>query len=411
MPLVIFVAPWFSEFAAHSIDALAGLDGVRLALISQEPLESLAPPLRDRVAAHWRVTDAFDAAQIADAARALSGRLGPVHRLVGVLEQAQVAIAEAASDGRRRHGRGGGAQLPRQGAHEDAPARAGVPCARHRLAASEAEAFAFAEEVGYPLVVKPPAGAGSVSTFRVDGAKALAEALRVSAPNADNPALLEEFITGEEHSFETMSLDGHAVWHSLTRYYPAPLEVMRNPWIQWCMVLPREVDDARYDDIRRAAARALQVLGMDTGLSHMEWFRRADGSVAISEVGARPPGAQITTMISRACDIDFMAAWARLMVYGEFAPPERRYAVGAAFLRGQGRAEVRAVRGLAEAHREIGHLVTDVKLPREGTNAFEQLRGRGLRHPPHPDTAVSNRPCPARLARQVELDRTRVSSQ
>ena len=109
MPLVIFVAPWFSEFAAHSIDALASLSGVRVALVSQEPLESLQSPLRDRVAAHGRVSDAFDAAQITDAALALSRRLGPVHRLVGVLEQAQVAIAEARERLGVAGGRGGGA--------------------------------------------------------------------------------------------------------------------------------------------------------------------------------------------------------------------------------------------------------------------------------------------------------------
>ena len=153
-------------------------------------------------------------------------------------------------------------------------------------------------------------------------------------------------------------------------------------------VLPREVDDARYDDIRRAAARALQVLGMGHWAEPHEWFRRADGTVAISEVGARPPGAQITTMISRAHDIDFMAAWARLMVYGEFAPPERRYAVGAAFLRGQGRGEVRAVHGLEEAQQEFGHLVTDVKLPREGQTPSSSYEGEGTSSSRHPEQAV-----------------------
>ena len=39
------------------------------------------------------------------------------------------------------------------------------------------------------------------------------------------------------------------MWHSLTHYYPTPLEVLRNPWIQWSVVLPREIDDPRYDDI------------------------------------------------------------------------------------------------------------------------------------------------------------------
>ena len=44
----------------------------------------------------------------------------------------------------------------------------GIPCARHRLADSAAAAADFAREVGFPLVVKPPAGAGAKSTFRLD---------------------------------------------------------------------------------------------------------------------------------------------------------------------------------------------------------------------------------------------------
>ena len=389
MPLVIFVAPWFSEFATSAIEATAQLPDVRLAVVSQEPLETLAQPLRDRVAAHWRVGDVFDAGQIAGAARALSERLGPIHRLFGVLEQAQVAIAEA----REILGVEGMSVEATRNFRDKARMKellreAGVPCARHRLVADEDEAAGFAEEVGYPLVVKPPAGAGSQSTFRADDARTLAEAIRLSAPSAHQPALVEEFMTGREYSLETVSVAGRAVWHSLTHYHPTPLEVMRNPWIQWCLVLPREVDDAGYDDIRRAGARALEVLGMDTGLSHMEWFRRPDGTVAISEVGARPPGAQITTMMSRAGDIDFLGAWARLMVYGDFEPPPRLYAVGAAFLRGQGRGRVQAVHGVDEVGREIGHLVTDVRLPQPGQTPSSSYEGEGYVILRHPETAV-----------------------
>ena len=85
----------------------------------------------------------------------------------------------------------------------------------------------------------------------------------------------------------------------------------------------------------------------------MEWFRRADGSVAISEVAARPPGAQITTLVSRAHDIDFVQAWARLMIFNTFDPPDRRYAAGAAFLRGQGQGRVRAVHGWEQVSARI----------------------------------------------------------
>src|ERR687894_809135 len=384
MHFVIFAAPWFTDNAHRFIEATLSQPGVRVAVVSQEPQEHLAGHLRDRLAAHWRVEDIFDPGQLAHAARVLSEHFGPVHRLYGAYEQLQVPLAEA----REMLGvEGMSTEAARnfrdKSRMKDVLRAAGVPCARHRLAHDESEGRGFAEEVGFPLVLKPPAGAGAQSTFRVDDAGAFGEELRISAPTPEQPVLIEEFITGEEHSLETISVGGRAVWHSLTHYYPAPLEVLRNPWIQWCLLLPREVDGPQYDDIREAAVAALGALGMDTGLTHMEWFRRGDGSVAISEVGARPPGAQITTLVSRAHDIDFLHAWGRVMVYGEFDPPERRYAAGAAFLRGQGSGRVVAIHGLEQAGKDLGELVTDVKLPEMGQTPTGSYEGEGyvlLRH-------------------------------
>jgi biotin carboxylase len=263
-----------------------------------------------------------------------------------------------------------------------------VPCARHALARSSQQAVAAAHEIGYPLVVKPPAGAGSVATYRVESDQQLRSILAMNHPSDAQPILLEEFIVGDEHSLETISIDGVAVWHSLTHYGPTPLDVVRNPWIQWCVLLPREIDDPRYDDIKRAAAAALRALGMQTGLSHMEWFRRRDGTVAIGEVGARPPGAQITTLVSRANDIDFLAAWARVMIFGDFTAPVRKFAVGAAFLRGQGSGQVRNVHGLDAVAAEVGSLVCDYRIPRVGQMSADTYEGEGYIIIRHPETAV-----------------------
>ena len=103
------------------------------------------------------------------------------------------------------------------------------------------------------------------------------------------------------------------------------------------MLLPRDIDGGEYADLVETAHRAVTALGLRTGLSHMEWFRRADGSVAISEVGARPPGAQFMTLMSFAHDVDMYAAWARPRRDATSSTrPPRRYAVGAAYLRAQG---------------------------------------------------------------------------
>jgi biotin carboxylase len=391
MPVALFAAPILSENAARMIAAIAALPGVRVGVISQAPLEDLPEPVRSRVS-HWRIPDVLDTAQLLEAVGQLEQRLGRADRLIGAYEQLQVPLAEV----RERRGIAG---MPAEAARnfrdkarmKSLLREAGLPCARHRLVTGPADAMGFAGEIGFPLVVKPPAGAGALATTKADDVNALRTAVDAATPAPDRPVLLEEYMTGDEHSFETVSIDGRAVWHSLTHYYPSPLEVLRNPWIQWCLILPREVEEPQYDAIRRAGFRALEVLGMETGLSHMEWFRRPDGTIAISEVAARPPGAQIMTIVSRAHDFDFVAAWARLMVFDEFAAPPRRYAVGAAYLRGQGSGRVKAIHGLDQVQHEIGSLVVDAKLPTAGQTPTGSYEGEGFVILRHPDTAVVQR--------------------
>lgn len=385
MPRVIFVAPFLMPATVRFVQATAGLPGVRLGLLTMDPAVKVPPSLAGAVVAHQQVDDAFDPGRLAVAARRLAERLEGLDRLLGALEQLQVPLAEA----RERLGVPGmGAEAARnfrdKARMKTLLRQAGLPCARHRLVESRGDGRAFAAEVGFPLVVKPPAGAGAKGTFRVDGPEALEEALAVAAPAPGRPVLLEEFVVGEEASLETVSIGGRPVWSSSTRYLPTPLEVVQNPWIQWCVLLPREQDDPRLADVRPLAFRALEVLGMDTGLTHLEWFRRRDGSVALSEVAARPPGAQITTLMSVAHEVDFLAAWARLMVYGELDLPPRRWAAGAAFLRGVGSGRVKAVRGLKQAQRELGSLVVETSLPRPGQAKSSSYEGEGhviLRHP------------------------------
>ncbi|MBT9583054.1 ATP-grasp domain-containing protein [bacterium] len=387
---VIYATPFFTQNTMGLIKAFAHLEGVRLGVISQEPQEVLPLELRQRFVGHWRVHDALNFDQLNWAAAELARRHGPVQRLIAANEQIQLPLAQV----RDRLGIPGMSaetvlNFRDKGRMKDLFHEHGIPCARHCRAVSDDDAWSFVQEVGFPICVKPVDGAAAQSTYRVENSRSLRELLQSRPASPQAPLQLEEFLVGQENSFESVTLGGVSVWHSWTRYQPTPLDVMRNPWIQWRIVLPREVDDSDYDEIREFGPRALKALGMGTGLSHLEWFRRSDGRIAIGEVGARPPGAQITTMMDRAHDMNSEEAWARLMVFGDFdAPKERKYAVGNAFLRGLGGSRVKGVMGIDQVFAEIGEHITDYRIPQLGQPAAISYEGEGFIIVRHPETRV-----------------------
>src|SRR5690349_21907692 len=94
MVVAAFVAPFLLPATVRFVATAAQVPGVRLAVITTAAAEQVPPELARHLAGHWRVDDALDPRQIADAVRGLSGQLGRLERLVGALEQLQVPLAE-----------------------------------------------------------------------------------------------------------------------------------------------------------------------------------------------------------------------------------------------------------------------------------------------------------------------------
>ena len=210
---VVFVAPFNMPATTRFVSAIAELPDVQLALITQEPAEVLPVELRQRLAAHYRVADALDVRHLVPAVQALGKQLGGIDRLLGTLEQLQVQLGQL----RDRFGvHGMGEDVARnfrdKARMKDVLRASGVPCARHRRLSSAAEGWVFAREVGFPMIVKPLDAAAARGTFRVTDAEGLQAALHALQPTADHPCVAEEFVTGLERSFETVSIRGRAVW-------------------------------------------------------------------------------------------------------------------------------------------------------------------------------------------------------
>src|SRR3954462_9356667 len=389
MVVAAFVAPYLLEATARFVSVAAELPGVRLGLVTCEPVERIPPDVRERLAGHWRIDDAPAPRQLAWAVSGVGGQLGRVERLVGALEQLQVPLAQV----RESLGIEGmdvrtAINVRDKSQMKETLQAAGIPCARHALVRSAGQATTFADQVGFPLVAKPPAGGGAQTAVPFGAGEQLPSWLAAVPLGEDSPALLEEFLTGEEHTFDSVTLGGSTVWSSIADYRPPPLEGLRTPWIQWTVLLPRDITGPRYEGIHRWGPAALKALGVPDALTHMEWFARPDGSVAVSEVGARPPGAQVTSMHGYAHDFDLYRAWTEVVIHGRFDVPERRYAAGTAYLRGLGRGRVRAVHGLDAVQQQIGHLVVEARIPQPGQPAATDYLGEGYAMVRDPDTAV-----------------------
>src|SRR3954451_20744038 len=94
MANVVFVAPYALDATTRFVNAVAEVPGVRLGLVSSDPIERFPAGVEATIAGHWHIDDCLDAEQLTAAVAALGWHLGPVDRLVGILENLQVPLGE-----------------------------------------------------------------------------------------------------------------------------------------------------------------------------------------------------------------------------------------------------------------------------------------------------------------------------
>ncbi len=238
---------------------------------------------------------------------------------------------------------------------------AGLRTPWHVAAQTVADVWAAAERVGFPLIVKPIAGAGSADTYRADSVAELDAIL----PNLRHvPRVsVEEFIDAEEFTYDTICADGQVLFENICQYHPRPLLTKMHEWISPITLALRDLDAPGLQGGRELGAAVLRVLGFRDGFSHMEWYRKADGDVVFGEIGARPPGARTVDVMNYATDADLFSAWAQAIVHGEISPPvERRYNAASIFKRARGVGRITHYEGLDRLLAEYGEHVAALDL-------------------------------------------------
>ena len=264
---------------------------------------------------------------------------------------------------------------------------AGIRTARHASATTVAQVKEAAQEIGFPIIVKPIAGAGSMDTVKAASADELDRAL--AQVRSYDEVNVEEFIEGEEYTYDTICIDGRIVYENVCYYRPNPLIARSTEWISPQTIALRDLSPPEVQAGITLGHQVLKALDFRTGFTHMEWFHTARKEVVFGEIAARPPGAHTVDLMNFVGDVDLFAGYAEADLKGTFSESTaRKYNVSNIFKRAQGRGRIRRIEGLESIMARFGEHIVHVDLLPVGAerrNWVQTLVSDGYVVVRHPD--------------------------
>jgi biotin carboxylase len=267
---------------------------------------------------------------------------------------------------------------------------AGIRTPHHYRARSVGEVHQALERVGYPAIVKPIAGAGSADTYRLNDPGDL-ERVTPALRGIDEVSV-EEFVEGEEFTFDTICRGGRILFYNICWYRPRPLIGKQNEWVSQQTVVLRNPEVDYLAAGRQMGERVLEAMGFQDGFTHMEWYLKPDGEAVFGEIGARPPGGRTVDAMNFASDIDLFRWWAEAMVHGRISSAlERKYNCATIFKRAVGQGVITGYSGLDRLLAEYGPEVAALELNPIGSprrDWRQLLIGDGMVVVRHPDLST-----------------------
>jgi biotin carboxylase len=349
---VLMISPGYPGEMPYFTRALAKL-GAAVFGVGDQPERSLPGNVREALVAHLCVSDLWDEGAVVAAVRN-EARKVRIDRVECLWEPAMVLAA------RIREALGcPGLSVEQTIAFRDKEVMkqvldaAGIRTPWHKRCRTADEVRAAADGCGFPLIVKPIAGAGSSDTHRVDDPRDLERVIRMVGHVTE--VSVEEFVDGDEFTYDTVCANGRIAYENISFYRPRPILEKKYEWVSPSSICLRNIDDPELQGGRRMGHAVLEALGFRSGFSHMEWYRKHDGEVVFGEIGARPPGGRLVDTMNYASNLDLFAGWAEAVVHGSFAQPiERRFNAAIVARRAEGQGRIRRVEGLERLMSDFG---------------------------------------------------------
>lgn len=363
---VIFLAP---HFPSNQIAFVRGLKrvGARVTGIIDAELRHVPDVIKGLLDDVEIVDNVTSVAQVTEAVRRIQRRGPWVHRLEATVEAHTLTAAHV----REATGIPGTPAITVERCRDKAVMKAyladkGIPVARNAAVDTPDQARAFAQEVGFPVILKPRAAAGASGTVRVDDAAHLERVLG-ELHWGPGRLLMEEFLSGHEVIFDTLTVKGKVAYEFVSHYEPGVLPAMRTREVNPRIVCTNRHELPVYDELRALGRAVNRALELHTTATHMEVFV-TDRGLVFSEIGARPAGVSMWDAYCQALGFDLYTEWARAVVWGDVhGIVEKRRAAGLVAVRPDRDGTVVGVTGADALQARHGEHIFNAHIPQPGS--------------------------------------------
>lgn len=323
MKNVIFISPNFPVNYWQFCHELR-CDGVNVLGIGDQPYDELRLELKSSLTEYYKVSTLEDYEQVYRAVAFFAFKYGRIDFLESNNEYWIEQDAHLRTD----------FNIPGGFRVEDVPRikyksgmkeyyrRAGVPTARWHMVGDAEGCRAFIREVGWPVIVKPDNGVGSVATYKLSCDEELDAFL--AERDGHIPYIMEEFINGQVNSYDAIyDSHGEPIFETGNITGISIMDIVNNLDNSIYHILKELPEDTRA--IGRATAKSF---GVKSRFIHFEFFRLNEdqhigkkGQLVALEVNMRPSGGFTPDMINFAHSTNVYKIWADMVAFDRSAMP------------------------------------------------------------------------------------------
>ena len=318
----VFISPSYPVTCTYFCDRLHQL-GVNVLGIGDEPYDSLDEQLKNALTEYYYVSSLEEYDQVYRAAAYFIHKYGRIDWLESLNEYWLPVDARLRTDfniavGTREDGIG---EMVRKSGMKKVFQDAGIPTPRQHIVTDLASGKAFAEQVGFPVIVKPDIGVGANGAWKLDTLK---ELIAFYKELPDVPYVMEEFLYGDICTYDAV-IDSHCepLFESMCTYAPVIDTVQNDENIHFYTTA--DVPQA----LRALGRKTVKAFHADRRFVHFEFIQITKdyegigkaGDFAVMEVNMRPAGGHDPDMMNFAQSIDVFRIYAEMVTSDQRVTP------------------------------------------------------------------------------------------